>query len=214
DLYSFDLAGTQRWTLTLPTGSQHHHAYGISFFVEPTSLTAWNLDGSIRWQLAPDLSAVVDQGHGAVIDARGYIILGRNRYKDPATGNPYPLTHGELAAFDSTGAALWTTDLGEGQIPLTSVILGDGDQVFVGTLPEPNGARAGDVRAFDVLTGKELWRTPIPGGSNAHYLYGGVLALSNTATLVVSTHEALYGIFAGRRHMPEAAPWPRFRGDN
>jgi hypothetical protein len=210
-LQSFDRDGNARWSVSLPDTYLRPLALGASNVLEGVTLSSVGFDGTLRWKVGPDASAQNAFGHSPVIDARGNSYLARTIYKE--NGQPLPVSHGEVVALDASGNLLWETPMPAGVYPTTSLVLGENDRLFIGTYPDPSAvaAYAGDVRAYDAASGAELWRSAIPGDGQ---VYSGVLALADTATLVVSTRVNLVALFAGKLHMPRSAPWPRFRGDN
>jgi outer membrane protein assembly factor BamB len=203
-----------RFAVPIPSYTQFHYAFGGGFFLEPASFTAWNLDGTLRPFQDPSLTGTFPaSGHSPVADAAGNVFIARRRDRT-ADGTPIP-GRGELAAFTAAGAPLWPpVDLGEGIIPVSSIVLGTNDTIYMATAPSIGAGEApypGDIRCFDTRTGAELWSRPVPGQGR---VYNGVLALTDTATLLLSTREQIVGFFAGPNKMPPAAHWPRFRGDN
>ena len=119
--------------------------------------------GAIKWAYEPDVPddvlqyACCDVNSRGVSYADGKIFVGR--------------LDGKLSAVDAkTGKELWTTtvvDYKQGSV-ITSPPLVVKDKVITGFGGGEYGAR-GNLQAFDVATGKEVWKTwTVPGPGEAH----------------------------------------------
>ena len=123
--------------------------------------------GTVKWRYRPEAS-VIGSNKGVVV-AEGKVIFGRR-------------DNHLIALNQDTGAVAWETVLTTQRASYTSAapVYYDG-RVFIGTAGGDIGAR-GQIGAYDVATGKEIWTfhtTPGPGERFADtwegdsYKYGG-----------------------------------------
>jgi quinohemoprotein ethanol dehydrogenase len=124
--------------------------------------------GTVKWRYRPEGEAVVGANKGVVV-ADGKVIFGRR--------------DNTLIALDQqTGQVRWQTVLTTQRAAYTSAapVYYDG-RVFIGTAGGDIGAR-GQIGAYDVKTGKEIWKfNTVPGPGERHadtwegdsYKYGG-----------------------------------------
>src|SRR5256712_13768585 len=119
-----------------------------------------------------DSSKTVDAAHGMTVlehtNMRGTPYLMRRRIILGPTGLPgTPPPFGALAAVNlSTGGMAWNVPLGTmggnpGSLNLGGPIVTAGGIVFIGATLEHA------IRAFDVETGRELWKADLPAGARA-----------------------------------------------
>jgi outer membrane protein assembly factor BamB len=167
-LFQTDLPpGTSRATGTTPAVAPD----GTAYFQHLTSMSA---TGGVRWSHPTN----VDASSNTVVLRADRILSGIN---DPAA---------DVVAYDDFGQVVWTSPPQE----LSGAVAVTGDHTFVRSacpgrlsIDDPS-VPCGEIRAFSIDTGTELWRAPSPVRDTSAR---SVLTLQDGTLLVLGSPSAL-----------------------